>query len=558
MVRSKRSVIIPDPGYRPWHSGRFFLPWVEAVIGVLLLGVGIATAGSPLPTPLAVPTSPLDGLPIVGIRFVRNNVFDTSKPETSAWIYRAANAIHIVTRESYLRARLLFKVGDPYSEDRAQESARILRELGWLNPVTITAHRKGNGVEVVVETHDLWTLQAGVQFGMFGNRSRTGVTFWEQNLLGFGKQLNVSYKSTFTRNEWTYFYLDPDLLGSRKRLWIEHQDTTDGVHDEGTLELPFFSLDSRRAWGLSFVRQHMDEYLWSDASEVVKGRHDINWVRAWMGVRLGSRVTAANRLILGWDHQIDGFDNWRWIDGRARFIDPEDRHIEGPRIGFEHLEDSYEVVHGFRAWTSQEDVALGPNFSVNTTFSLSGLGDGSRRQPFDATFHRGWRRGNWLFIGDLWTSGRLESSSVANWRTGGQIIAARIGSEGWQGRLMIENVDNADRELQLPLGTFVGLRGWDPFAFDGTGRGLLNLQWRKLMADDVLHLLSLGMEVFIDAGQTWGGRVDRGTRGIRTDVGVGLVADLTHVGLAHLLRVDLAFPDDGSGFVVTATTHFLF
>jgi len=528
-----------------------------AWLGVLVLSANVAIATNS-PHSSAVPASPLDGLPVISIRFVRRNVFDTSNPKTSAWLYRAANRIHIVTRESYLRARLLFKVGDPYSQDKVEESARILRNLGWLNPVNITAHRKGNGVEVIVETHDLWSLQAGVEFGMFGNRTRSGVTVWDENFLGLGKQISVGHTSTFERNEWTFFYLDPDLLGTRKQLWLEHQDTTEGLHDEGWLKLPFYSLDSSRAWGVSFVRQHMDEYLWSSASKVVRGLHAINWIRVWGGVRLGSRTNGANRIIFGWDHQIDDFDNWRWIHRPGQFTDPANRHIEGPRIGFEHLADNYEVVYGFRAWTSQEDIALGPNYSIHTTCSLPGLGDGRRREPFDARFHRGWRRGRWLFINDLWTSGRWESPGAENWRTGGQIIVAEIGTQGWQGRLMIENVANADGELQLPLGSFTGLRGWDPFAFNGTGRALFNLQWRKLMREDVLGLFSLGMETFVDVGDAWGGRVDRGTGGVRADFGVGLLADLTHVGLAHLIRLELAFPDDGSGFVITGTTHFLF
>ena len=524
---------------------------------MLACAAGMAAARTPPPRS-PVPTSPLDGLPIVSIRFVRQNVFDTSNPKTSSWLYRAADAIHIVTKESYLRARLLFKVGDRYSEDKAEESARILRELGWLNPVSITAHRKGKGVEVIVRTHDLWTLQAGVQFSMFGSKTRTGATIWEENLLGYGKQVNVSYKTTFTRHEWNFFYLDPDLLATRKQLWLEHLDTTDGIHDEGWLKLPFYSLDSTRSWGVSFVRQQMDEYLWSRASKAVIGLHAINWIRVWGGWRLGSRTNAANRIIVGWDHQIDDFDRWHWIHQPYAYPNPANRHIEGPRFGFEHVADNYEVVHGFRAWTSQEDVALGPNYSVHTTYSIPGLGDGHWRQPFDASFHRGWRRGRWLFINDAWTSGRLEQGGAQNWRTGAQLIVARTGFEGWQGRLMVENVSNADGELQLPLGSFTGLRGWDPFAFDGTGRALLNVQWRKLVREDVLGLFSLGMETFIDAGNVWGGRVDRGTGGVRTDFGVGLLADLTHVGLAHLIRVELAFPDDGSGFVVTGTTHFLF
>ncbi|NOZ93229.1 MAG: hypothetical protein GXP47_00620 [Acidobacteria bacterium] len=44
--------------------------------------------------------------------------------------------------------------------------------------------------------------------------------------------------------------------------------------------------------------------------------------------------------------------------------------------------------------------------------------------------------------------------------------------------------------------------------------------------------------------------------GVRTDIGVGLVGDLTRIGLARLLRVDLAVPDGGSGLLMTPTTHF--
>jgi hypothetical protein len=118
-----------------------------------------------------------DGLPIVRIVFVRENIFDTSKPATSYWPYRAANALHVVTRERFLRSMLLLAEGDAYSEREAAESARILRSLDFLNPVYITPRKVEGGVEVLVETHDQWTLEVGAKLGLFGNRSSQSFSF---------------------------------------------------------------------------------------------------------------------------------------------------------------------------------------------------------------------------------------------------------------------------------------------------------------------------------------------------------------------------------------------
>jgi hypothetical protein len=45
---------------------------------------------------------------------------------------------------------------------------------------------------------------------------------------------------------------------------------------------------------------------------------------------------------------------------------------------------------------------------------------------------------------------------------------------------------------------------------------------------------------------------------VRTDVGIGLLADRKQISLARLLRVDVALPDDGTGPVLTVTASALF
>jgi len=136
--------------------------------------------------------------------------------------------------------------------------------------------------------------------------------------------------------------------------------------------------------------------------------------------------------------------------------------------------------------------------------------------------------------------------------------AAQLGTRGWQVRLFAENSRNLDLNRQLTLGAEIGLRGWDPDYFDGTGRALLNIQWRRLIKERVLGLFSVGVVVFGDAGATWDPRVGQDTDGIRLDAGVGLLFDLAHLSRSNLLRVDVAMPDDGSGPTITVSTSTIF
>ncbi len=162
-------------------------------------------------------------------------------------------------------------------------------------------------------------------------------------------------------------------------------------------------------------------------------------------------------------------------------------------------------------------------------------------------------------LGDAWLSGRHEDSGFRNLvgRDSTRRRTARLAS-GLQLRLLAETSHELDLDRQLTLGADLGLRGWDPDFFDGTGRALLNVQWRTLLMEDVLGLFSFGFVVFGDAGMTWDPRVGPDTDGVRLDAGVGLLFDLSHLSRTNLLRVDLAFPDDGSGPTVIISTRTIF
>ena len=75
------------------------------------------------------------------------------------------------------------------------------------------------------------------------------------------------------------------------------------------------------------------------------------------------------------------------------------------------LADNFTVVRGFRAWSIQEDVGLGPNLSVGLVFSHPTFGGDIPRLVFDASFDVTRRRGNWLVLGGTWVEGRLDDGA---------------------------------------------------------------------------------------------------------------------------------------------------
>lgn len=497
------------------------------------------------------------GTPIASVQIVRYDVFDTSDPATSAWPYRAANALHVLSRERFIRSLLLFREGDPLDYARLAESARILRATGYLNPVHVTTRATPAGAEVLVETHDQWTTEASISYGKLGGRQHSGVSLSEQNLLGLGKNLVVDYNSDSERRSTTFEYHDPLFFGSRWRFEVAHRTSSDGSADSVKLQYPFFSLATPRAGGITWKRESLDEWLWAGGKKAVSGAIDRHQFMLWGGMRLSGDGDTTDRLTLGAFSERATFRRWEWRDGRS-YPAPDDRRLAGFGIGWERQRDRWRVVQGFRSWQRQEDVPLGPNWRVFVGFSLPALGADRTRVRLDlhyATATLIGRQYSWI---TAQAAGRLERGGAADVVTHVDFGTARTGRIGWRARVAADLGHNLDLDRQLTLGADTGLRGWDPDFFDGTSRVVANVEWRHQLTGEVLHLGVIGLQLFADTGKTWGARVGESTRGWRADAGAGLLIELTRAAILRVVRVEVAYPDTGHGpvFVLTGTSLF--
>src|SRR6478672_4171058 len=115
----------------------------------------------------AVPSAArADETPRVGrITIHALNVFSPEEA-TRGWVYRAANALHIETRQSVIRKFLLFHEGEPFDPVRLEETERNLRVLPFLKAASVVAGPPHDGVvDVDVTTQDAWTTQPGLSYG---------------------------------------------------------------------------------------------------------------------------------------------------------------------------------------------------------------------------------------------------------------------------------------------------------------------------------------------------------------------------------------------------------
>jgi hypothetical protein len=497
------------------------------------------------------------GTPIVSVRIERHDIFDLDDPATSARAYRWADALHALTHESFIRSLLLFQVGDSLDPLRLAESELILRGTGFLNPVAISAYPAPGGAEVVVETRDQWTIGVDVSYDVSGNRKESGFSISDDNLLGSGKSILLGMASDPERSSKTLGYKDLTFLGGRWRIELKDTESTDGFERFLRVQYPFFALTTPRAGGVEWWQSVSQGHLWSEAKRSVTGAADTRNFEVWLGLRLPGEGIRTDRLIVGVFGERALFGEWRRADG-SPYPRPEDRELMGGQVGWQHQTFRWKVVQGFRSWHRQEDLPLGPNWEVTTGLSLPVFGGDRPRLRYHAALDVGrWRERTYMW-GLANVAGRFERGALANSTAHLELGGAMTGSAGLRLRAAADLGHNLDGDRQLTLGADSGLRGYDPNSFDGTSRMVANLEWRHRLTGEALHVAVLGLTAFGDGGRTWGARVGPTSEGWRTDVGAGLLVEVTRAAVIRILRLEVAFPDRGGPPVFQVTTQSLF
>ncbi len=486
---------------------------------------------------------------IGNIIVTRHNVFDPNKPEEDIFVFRLANAFHIVTRESIVQRQLLFQPGDVYNYRILVESERFLRTNGYLVDAEIKPvnyHEAENTVDIEVITHDAWTFTGSVSFGREGGSNSFSADIAESNLFGFGKGLNLNFSSNVDRSETSISYSDPLLLGTRNQLQVVYSDKSDGEKKYLSLDRPFYSLDTRWAMGIAAGTDKQTESLYEFGEVYNQFRHYSEVARAYLGFSRGYVNQLVYRWRVGFEKELDEFAAHSNFPGDPI---PDDRDFRFPYLQFNLYEDKIIKTQRIRMIQRIEDLNLGNEAYLKIGWSDEVFGATNEGLVFEGVANMAFKPAiNQLLLFSPELSGYISETKAENTKLGfsSRYYLPNIKNQVFYMALSAEYVKNPYLDEQILLGGDSGLRGY-PLRFQqGDRKFLFTMEQRFYTSWNLFELANVGGLIFFDAGRAWFPGVEKAPNTeLLKDWGIGMRLASTRSSGAVILHIDLAFPLDG-------------
>ncbi|MGA8757736.1 MAG: hypothetical protein WB611_15635 [Stellaceae bacterium] len=474
------------------------------------------------------------------------NIFDESDPRENKGLYKLADRLHVRTKPSAIRAQLLFKSGDHYSAQKLAESERNLRKLVYIYDAKVFPVRFADGrVDVKVITRDVWTLDPSVSFGRSGGVNSTSYSLQEENLLGWGKSLEIGRISNVDRTSNIAEYSDPNVLGSRWTASLAYVDSSDGNQRSAQLSRPFYSLDT--PWSVALSGQTYDRTISRYFLGDIVDQFNDNEKRYLVGGGVSGGLVDGwtKRLLFGMYYDRNDFLPTPATSLPANPLPPQ-RTLSYPFVGFDIAQDKYGKAGDENQIGRTEDLYFGTEVTGEIGYSDAVFGANHDALMLKSTAAHGfeWPYGQQLFLaGDF--SSRIESDHARN------LVSNASARYFWRWRpdwLLYASLSGTvthllDPDVQLLLGGDNGLRGY-PLRYEaGTSRGLLTIEQRIFTDWYPFRLIRVGAAAFADVGRTWGsGVVGNSDLGLLSDAGFGLRLGNARSGLGNVLHIDIAVP----------------
>jgi hypothetical protein len=475
------------------------------------------------------------------------DIFDTSKPGESSTVYRLANRLHMNTRDDAVRSQLLLQPDDAYSQQKAEETARLLRARryiydAWVEPVCF--HDDDATVDMKVRVRDVWSLNPGFSFSRKGGENGTGFEIEDQDFLGRGELVQLSWNSNVDRTTTRAVYEDPQLFGSWWRGRFAYSNASDGGLSQIDIGRPFYSLDARWSAGGKWLsgERVQSRYQLGHVADEYTERADQFELSG--GVSSGLRDGWTRRWLAGLR-----YDSHDFLQADKALVAPlpDDRKLVYPWIGIEWIENAYGTARNFDQIGRTEDLHVGSSLRAELGVATPAWGSDRTAALVDLSGQKafGWGDGDLMFVG-AGASSRWEPD--AGWRDAVLQGEARYYHRQNEHALLYAalhatTTSHPDLDHQLLLGGDNGLRGYPLRYQSGESSVLVTAEQRFYTDWYPFRLFKVGAAIFADAGRTWGqdltGQPPLGWLG---DVGVGLRLGNARSGLGNVLHIDLAVP----------------
>ncbi len=520
----------------------------------------LAAIAGALVQPLALRAqAPADTTPrIARIVLDRRNVFDAS--DSTHWIFRLANTLHITTRPSVIRREFLFAVGAPYDSARVAETARNLRALGVFSRVDIEHRMSDTGVVVTVMTQDGWSTRPDFRFHSTGGSVAYTVALIEDNLLGTATQAQVLYQKNPDRSTTLLYFHRNRLFAGHIGTTLQFADQSDGDYFIGDVSWPYRSLESRFGAALDFETEHGRVLLFRDGLDQAQDSLERRYVLGRVDIGTALRASDAGYLRVGAVLQARR-------DDYAPKVVAIDSGIAGHTVtgafgGYVEARHAHFItVRGYQSFGRLEDVDLSDVVRVSALVAPGALG--YARDGFapgiaahaGVDFPGGFATADFSASG-LYTSAGLDSGQVTLGGTAVLLPSVRH-------QLLVHGEVGLLRHpapgTEFDLGLGVGPRAFRQHAFTGDREWFGTAEYRYTLSQEFLKVTGVGLAAFVDEGGAWWSE-DAPRSG--WDFGVGLRLGPSRAPDVESTRIDIArrIGNDAQpgGWVLVVGKGFLF
>jgi len=520
---------------------------LSRALAVLLFAPLSIAAQTPAPT-----------APVIGqITLDRRNIFDES--ESSIWITRFVNRLHVRTRAPLIRREFLFAVGEPYDSARVAETERNLRNLGVFRDVVIDTVRGDSGLTVAVTTSDGWSTRADFRFRSTGGSVAYTLAMIEDNLLGTLTRTEVLYRKDPDRTTTVFGFGRRRLIAGRVGASLTYANRSDGDLFTAVLSQPYFSLSSRVGASIAVDARRERVLRFYEGMETPTDtlQRRYNLVRADFGRAL--KASPAGYLRVGAVAQLrrDDFATQAAFD-----VQGADRTVSAAAgVYAEVRRAKFIKVRGYQSFGRREDVDLSDVVRISLLAAPSAFGyrrDGIAPGISAHTglqFKGGFATADFVASG-LFTSAGLDSGQVVIGGTAVLLPSPR--------HHVVIHAEAGALSRPVPgsefdLGLGVGPRAFREHAFTGDRAFSISAEHRFTVSQDFLRLTGVGVATFVDHGGAWWQGAQRRSG---WDAGIGLRLGPSRAPDQEATRIDLArrFGNDreSGGWVIVVGKGFTF
>ena len=521
----------------------------------------------------------------------RRDAFDGSvaHSDLERKLFAFGNRIHIESRESTLRRRLLFREGGEATPDLLAETERVLRSEEFLSDAIITVLPLDSGrCDVTVATFDQWTTVVGG--GLVVQNLKTSDVFlgrwdkiledewfwWlgisETNLLGTGTRVSAALKHDPIRDTRSLAFTNNNLTSQRLQVLAHIAWLSDGDSLVLKVNRPLLSRTDRYAYGATLTSQENSEFYYFDANrrdelpdevaeavtekppqtlrvfERVATQEIALTALASFGSQLkfniGPTFTFRDHYHRGGLGESDSLAK-PYIPIPASAMAPEARTDALAGVAVSLYEYAYQTARNFRNLKWSESVETGWRLTAKAAMNQEwvGAGDGDFHLTQEAQYTGFWWDMAYLNTGAAWQTflspeGDFTDGQTDLWGEAALLehrLTATWLTASWT------HLFAFPQSRQLTLGVLNGLTGYPSYFYAGQARFLATAE-QRLFPDWEWLTMVPAFAAFVNAGNTFPSYEDFDAGDLHWSLGFGLRLGRSKSTQKMVQHINLTFP----------------